>query len=93
MFYLGISLCHNKANIIAHFYSREDSISCIEVLIKSGRACLENNIIIFKFNILNAVIQAGSANFLRYYDLDFTDNQYFVFDLVCVLIPCMLIAK
>ena len=93
MFCLGISLCHNNVNTIAHFYSSEDSISCVEVLIKCGRACLENNIIIFKFNVLNAVIQAGSVNFLRYNNLNFTQKQYLIFDLASVLIPCMLMAK
>jgi len=90
---IGISLCHNKANVVAHFYSQDDSISCIELVIKNGRACLENNIIIFKFNILIVMIQAGSVNFIRYLDKDFTEDQYLVFDLFCVLIPCFLLAK
>jgi len=90
---IGISLCHNKANISAHFYSTDDSISCIVLIVKNGRACLENNINIFKFLLVISIGQGSAANFIKWMNYEFTENQYLLFDLFCTLIPSILMAK
>ena len=91
---IGISIAHQKgANITAHFYSSEKSISCVELVLKNGRACFENSLIIVKFTLLYGTIQNSSSILLAYYYNDLTDNQYLFIDFFVVLITCLLVSK
>jgi cation-transporting ATPase 13A2 len=90
----GIALSHSKSNnITAHYYCYKDSISAVETIIKYGRACFENSIIMFKYMILYAFIQITSNLILYYYNQDFIDVQYLFMDGVTVLTGCLILSK
>jgi P-type E1-E2 ATPase len=52
---------HSGNSVTSHFYSTDESISCIEHILKNGRACFENSVVIFKYMILNGIIQINSV--------------------------------
>jgi len=90
---VGISVRSTKGNsVTAHFYSEEESISCIEVIIKNGRACIENCLIIYKFMTIYAFLEQCGGILLLTIKKDFTDNQYLFMDLI-VLIVIMVACK
>jgi magnesium-transporting ATPase (P-type) len=91
----GISISqNNKNNVTAHFYSENDSIECIEIILRSGRACFENSVIIFKFMILYGITQNCSVLlFFSIASSDFSFHQYLYIDCFVVLITCILASK
>lgn len=77
----------NGLNLInSHFYTEDNSISCIELIIKNGRASLENIFIIVKYLFLYGFIQMCSVYCLNFKYTDFSNNQFFFMDVVCVII-------
>jgi magnesium-transporting ATPase (P-type) len=92
---IGISISHKKgANITSHFYSSDESISCVEIILKNGRACFENSIIMLKFMIIYGTIQNCST--LLLYSINFdalTPSQFFYIDVFLVLFTCLLASK
>lgn len=92
---IGISISHKKStNITAHFYSEDDSISCIEIILKNGRACLENSVIISKFMILYGILQNSSMLYLfGSGSSDYTNYQYLFLDFFTVLLNCLFGSK
>jgi magnesium-transporting ATPase (P-type) len=88
---VGISICHRDGShsITSHFYSSEESISCVELIIRNGRACYENSIILFKYMVLYAVIQLTSVLLLFRIGKDFTNIQYLFLDCFLSLISCL----
>jgi magnesium-transporting ATPase (P-type) len=92
---VGISICHRDGShsITSHFYSSEESISCVELIIRNGRACYENSIILFKYMILYAVIQLTSVLLLFGHKKDFSNLQYLFLDCFLTLISCLLANK
>jgi magnesium-transporting ATPase (P-type) len=55
---LGISIKNNGNNLVAsHFYFRNSSISCVELILRNGRACFENSFITLKIMVAYALIQ------------------------------------
>ena len=94
---IGISICNKKSknnNITSHFYSESDSIKCIEILLKNGRACYENSVIISKFLIMYGIILNSSCLilFLNGFS-DFSYPQYFFIDFFTVLITGLCATK
>jgi magnesium-transporting ATPase (P-type) len=91
---IGIALTNSKLNkITAHYYCYKNTITSVDIIIKFGRACFENSILMFKYMILYSFIQITSNLILYYYNEDFTDNQYLFMDGVTVLTGCLLLAK
>ena len=93
---IGISISHknNHSKVAAHFYSEKDSIECIDFILRNGRACYENNVIIFKFMILYTVIQNCSVLiFLSKSSSDFSTNQYLVLDCFVVLVSSVIASR
>ena len=63
---IGISISHKKGtNITAHFYSENDSISCVEIILKNGRACLENSVIIYNKKIYFLIQIKSKFNLIK----------------------------
>ena len=92
---VGISISHIKNyKHAAHFYSNEDSISCLEYIIKNGKACYENNVILYKFIFMYSIIQNTSKMILLYYNQsDFSNNQYFYQDFFISFISILTASK
>ena len=92
---IGISISNLKdSNITSHFYSYQDSISCIETILKNGRACFENCLIIFKFIIIYAACQNLSTILFYIIKTDgFDDKLFYIIDIVIVLVPSLLASK
>jgi len=92
---IGISLNDNDRTkrITSHFSFKNDSISCITIILRNGRACFESNIMILKFIILYASLQLTIVMFLDDVNQDFTDNQYLYQDFLIALLLCILAAK
>lgn len=84
----GILIRNSKGvNLInSHFYTEDNSISCIELIIKNGRASLENFFIIIRFMFLYSFIQMGSVIILNYNKTDFNNSQFLFLDFVCAFL-------
>jgi len=92
---IGISLndFQSTKRITSHFSYRYDSIKCIEIILRNGRACFENNIMILKYIILYSALQLTICLCLLSIDRDMSDEQYFFQDCLISLISCILAAK
>jgi cation-transporting ATPase 13A2 len=91
---IGISLNDNDSTkrITSHFSYKYDSIACVDVIIRIGRANYENNLMILKFSLIYAELQAIFYLFLQIYKWDITTNQYFYVDCIVTLLSCILAA-
>lgn len=91
---IGISLCNKVGNnVTSHFYSKDGSISCIEMIIRNGRACYENTTIIFKYMIISSLIFV-TGNIILFYIQDNLMNKHFLFfDFFISIISCLLSSK
>ena len=88
---IGISINQKKGNnLISHFYTNQSSISCLEYIIKNGRASYENKIIIIKYLLICSLIEISSVIFLRINYRTMNDNQIFFNDFLGILIPILL---
>jgi magnesium-transporting ATPase (P-type) len=93
---VGISLNNKNVNhnITAHFYSADESIQCVELVLKNGRACYENSIIVFKFMMIYATIQLTSCLLLYSNgNRDFNNSQYLFVDFCIVFLSSLLLSK
>ena len=89
---LSISLrqIEGNSNIISNYASSGNSISCIKTIMKTGRACYENNIILIKYIILiglNRLLM--QLKFIQQKDL-ISSRQALYLDIFCVFIPVFL---
>ncbi|MCQ2816937.1 MAG: hypothetical protein MJ252_06705 [archaeon] len=89
---IGITLNQQKnLKILSHFSMNNSSIRCIEIIVRSGRGCFENNEVTFKFLINYGAIQLVSFILLNYTKLPlFSLYQRFYRDCFCSLIPNLL---
>jgi cation-transporting ATPase 13A2 len=92
---IGISLNDNDntKKITSHFSFKNDSISCINFILRNGRACFESNIMILKFIVLYASLQLTAVLLLFTLNQDFTDIQYLYQDFLISLLLCIFAAK
>jgi magnesium-transporting ATPase (P-type) len=65
----------------------------VEFILKNGRACYENSVIIFKYMIIYAIIQLCTYTVLFYSDAALTNNQYLFVDCAVVLVKSILVSK
>lgn len=91
---VGISISQKMTSHIAsHFISENESIRCLEVILRYGRACHENNMIVYKYMIHYAIIQLTSKILLSFDNLSLTNIQYFFQDFFISMIMCLVISK
>jgi len=91
---VGISIKKKEgSNISSHFFSEEQSIGCIDVILKNGRACLENSLVVLKFNFVYAFNQTVVATFLYTFNEDMTNSQYFSLDCFTSFLFCLIACK
>jgi magnesium-transporting ATPase (P-type) len=91
---IGISIKQTKGNnVTSHFYSSEESISCIEHILKNGRACYENSVIIFKYMIVYALIQITTTMFCYVLNQFMSTIQYLFVDCFLSLISVVIASK
>jgi len=92
---IGISLNDRQTTkrITSHFSYKLDSIACIEIILRNGRACFENIIMILKYFLLFLVLQLTIYLCLDAHDRELTFFQYFFQDCFISLVSCILAAK
>ena len=78
-------------NLISHFYSTESSISCLEIILKNGRACYESKINTFKFIITSSMLETSIVFILYSFHQQFNISQFVFIDIILKLLPCLLI--
>ena len=86
---IGIAL-NQKSNmqILSHFYINNSSIQCVEIIVKTGRACFESNEMIFKSMILYGFIHTITLLCLENVKIPkLIPYQNLYSDIICVLIP------
>ena len=87
---VGISITKNEgSNISSHFYFKEKSIKCIDVIFKNGRSCLENSMIVIKFHLVCGMNQTIMATYLFTMNEDLSNAQYFYLDMLTSFIFCL----
>jgi len=91
---IGIALCNKGIeSISSHFYYYDISISCVEIVIRTGRACIENMVLICKFILVYGIIQGSSNALLFSINKDFSQSQYLYIDFIVVIILAVLASK
>ena len=75
-----------EASLAAPFTSTVFNITCVPVLLKEGRAALENGMTVFRFTAMYSIIQYLSVLFLIRYESMLGDYQYLLEDLAIVLL-------
>ena len=78
-------------NLISHFYSTESSISCLEIILKNGRAYYESRINIIKFIMISSILEISIIFLLYTYHQQFNKSQYIFIEIILKLFPCILI--
>ena len=92
---LGILISHKQGDKLApHFFTKQTSITCLETIIKNGKASYENTVIICKFIIMYSIIFNCSKIILMFYNISqFTYNQCFYIDFFILLISSITASK
>ncbi|KAK5649470.1 hypothetical protein RI129_000499 [Pyrocoelia pectoralis] len=83
--HVGISLSEEEASVASPFTSKQNDISCVENIIREGRAALTTSMGIFKFMICYSLTQFISVIILYCIDDNLTPLQFLVIDLLLVL--------
>ncbi|XP_014250253.1 probable cation-transporting ATPase 13A3 isoform X2 [Cimex lectularius] len=83
--HVGVSLSEAEASVASPFTSRVQNISCVEVVIKEGRAALTTSFGVFKFMIIYSVIEFFSTILLYNIGTNLTDFQFLYIDMALVL--------
>lgn len=91
---VGVAIKQNDGNTLtSHFYHSKESIGCLEDIIKNGRACFENQVLITKFMILYSCIQITNVLFTTVNGQDINITQYLFMDVFCSLIPTLIASR
>ena len=78
---VGVSLSVEEASIAAHFTSLHPGINCLIHLLNEGKCSLAASIQVFKFVILNSMIQFISVTLIMINNSYFSDFQFLLEDL------------
>ena len=78
---VGVSLSVEEASIAAHFTSLHPGINCLIHLLKEGKCSLAASIQVFKFVILDSMIQFISVTLIMIYNSYFSDFQFLLGDI------------
>ena len=78
---VGVSLSVEEASIAAHFTSLNPEINCLIHLLREGKCSLAASIQVFKFVILDSMIQFISVTLIMIYNSYFSDFQFLLGDI------------
>ena len=78
---VGVSLSVEEASIAAHFTSLNPGIDCLIHLLREGKCSLAASIQVFKFVILDSMIQFISVTLIMIYNSYFSDFQFLLGDI------------
>ena len=78
---VGVSLSVEEASIAAHFTSLHPGINCLIHLLREGKCSLAASIQVFKFVILDSMIQFISVTLIMIYNSYFSDFQFLLGDI------------
>ena len=81
MAHVGISLSELEASAASPFTSAIPDVSCVDKLIREGRASLVNSFATFKFMGLYSMIQFSSVVILYWYNTTLGDFQFLYIDM------------
>ena len=86
---IGVSINQeNNMQILSHFYMKNTSISCVESIVKTGRACFECNEMLFKVIIIqDTVFTLCKKLVLSIKDEYFKQSHIILLGIICSLIP------
>lgn len=88
---VGISIAHSTGNsVTSHFFSNEESIRCVELIIRNGRACLENSMVNLKYMMIYAFIQFTSVMCMSTVDVNMSVSQFLYCDFFIALLSSLL---
>ena len=82
---VGVSLSEAEASIAAPFLSKINDISCIDILLREGRAALVTSFQCFKYMSMYSFIQTVSVVSLYARKSCLTDGSYLYIDLFLIL--------
>ena len=85
---VGVSLSIEEASISAHFTSLYPGINCLIHLLKEGKCTLAASIQVFKYVILESMIQFIAITLVMIYNSYFSDFQFFLGDVI-ISIPAV----
>ena len=85
---VGVSLSIEEASISAHFTSLYPGINCLIHLLKEGKCSLAASIQVFKYVILESMIQFIAITLVMIYNSYFSDFQFFLGDVI-ISIPAV----
>ena len=88
---IGVSINQKSdMQILSHFYMKNSSIKCVELIVKTGRACFECNEILFKVMIIHGLIKNISILLLKILNIsDYNTYQLVFLDTFCSLLPLL----
>ncbi|CAK9295975.1 unnamed protein product [Gordionus sp. m RMFG-2023] len=81
MAHAGISLSENESSIASPFTSKTQSITCVPLLLREGRAALTTSFGIFKYLASYSMVQFVSVTILYWVKASLTDFEYLYVDL------------
>lgn len=92
---IGISLNDNMATrrITSHFSYSGSSMDCISIILRNGRACFENIIMVLKYILLYSALQLTIILCFDTIQRELNFMQFFFLDFFVCLISCILAAK
>ncbi|EDQ89259.1 uncharacterized protein MONBRDRAFT_25515 [Monosiga brevicollis MX1] len=83
--HVGVSLSEAEASVAAPFTSNTPNISCVDTLMREGRAALVTSFSCFKFMALYSFVEFSNVLILYWIDSNLGDMQYLYVDLVLTL--------
>ena len=85
---INVSKNNNETNL-THFYSSE-GITCIEKIIKNGRACFENTILLYTFVIISSSLESLLNIYSSYYVIQEEDkSERVILDFIIFFLSCL----
>ena len=90
---VAINQVNRENNLISHYYSKNDSISCLEFIIKDGRAYFENKINTIKVILVDSIIELCSNVFLYLNYQSFNVHQNFFSNIFYILLPSIIACR
>lgn len=84
---ISLNQMENNINLLSNFSYSGSSLSCIRNLMKIGRACYENNLILVKYIILISVTRLVMQLKFLEHDVKINNIQNLFLNVFCVFIP------
>jgi cation-transporting ATPase 13A3/4/5 len=82
---IGLSLSEAEASVAAPFTSQDTDLSCVNTLIREGRAALVTSFSSFKYMALYSLIQFTSVSLMYSLGGNMTDLQFMFVDILLII--------